>query len=1190
MGEQQTVRLEFVGGQRGTITYRGPTGREYRVANNDTERFIDVLHEDAVHLLQFPEFRLAPQLPPMPAIDESPSPIMFFLNTSDRVFVAWLSEYTQMAHKHGFRTEHGRIVLQQARPVFRSSGQQVIEMPSFYIVPDPDPEKNQEIAEPLPSTVTFRIVPLASERIEVHAECNQPAVQVYFHSLLHAVAQRWPEAQSIITAYSAAERSPQFLATLRVQTTDTQRKMLTAIWQHFCEHNQWMPVTLLHHKFGQRRSARPFLEDLKGSIVFERQEQNNTVSYELTILGVLLAEEGEHYEQRLIDYIAYVVERFAVDPLIREVTSQEVVAALNLTPEQSVLLYHLISMSGFWSGGWFAAPDWKAGIPVDIEDLLDADDLREYVRKRVIERYDPDVPVTRIPRDTYLRGKPYSSGREMASSKEEPVQVAPESLKSPLPHPRTRPEPLVVTLRFEPTKTGAKISWESFMGEFVSRFVLPYTTKQLPIVIKALDAAQHPDHPSYGPQFSTEEQALLTRLNLWKQGRVPNDVHQTVGRKLYDTLIKDRQGELALTSVRENARNQGKPLSYVLRFPKEAIELASLPWESLRDNRQALLLSRGGREIDSCQRYLNMNEALSPPLPIGQKLHILALSPQAGIPPEVRDEERAVRLKSWDALRAKGLLEYDELSPVTMIELDNRMRRGPQPDIIHYYGHGIYKDGSGYLLFDNPELPKQRERVSADRLSVQLGGIRLIMIHACQSAMIDDPENQGGLLTGIAPALSAVSEAVVAMQLTIRIRAAARFSEVFYEEIARGRSLQAAVAEARRSVYTIEEDGASWYVPTLYIRTREQNPVYLVQSEKVLRENDIKIPDHPYDAKPQPAALPPIRPVVDLPINEEIVVTAPVTRRVDDSGTSAISASPSVPHSLHTVPLLIGIVVDVSRSMMLTMRDIPKRAGLSHRAIQDAITDIRNEVVALCRSEQSQEVLPHVSLFLYGMGLSKTRHVVFDRFLRDAGLYSGAPVDASPVRDLCQDAADKAGLSLTPTASDLDLYWEEYQRSMEAHLGDILLGGPSVLYQGLSVARDRLRHELQSGLFKHALLLVLSDGQLKDGSDTDLLTVSQEIRRLGVDIFAGYIGKRSITRPYTLYGQPGTDWPDEAKRLFACSSPLSHENALISTMQRVMQERNWKIQEEARLFVHITQQKMLRDVVHLLKNSIQLSL
>jgi hypothetical protein len=231
-----------------------------------------------------------------------------------------------------------------------------------------------------------------------------------------------------------------------------------------------------------------------------------------------------------------------------------------------------------------------------------------------------------------------------------------------------------------------------------------------------------------------------------------------------------------------------------------------------------------------------LEEALSPPLPTGKQLHILALSPQAGIPQHVRDDERAARLQSWKALKERGLLDWDELSPVTTVSLYDRMQHGPTPDIIHYYGHGIYRDGQGYLQFDSATIPGQYELVSTNRLSAILGGIRLIMIHACQSAMIDDAANQKGLLTGIAPALSVISEAVVAMQLTVRISAATRFSEVFYKELARGRSLQAAVAEARRSLYFIEDDGASWYVPTLYIRTREQGPVYLVQMNEAVTQ------------------------------------------------------------------------------------------------------------------------------------------------------------------------------------------------------------------------------------------------------------------------------------------------------------------------------------------------------------------
>jgi hypothetical protein len=392
--------------------------------------------------------------------------------------------------------------------------------------------------------------------------------------------------------------------------------------------------------------------------------------------------------------------------------------------------------------------------------------------------------------------------------------------------------PIQLTLRFSPTSKGANITWESdAVGSVKSSFTVPYN-QHLPLIVKALDASQHPGHPAIGPQFNEDERKTLGALGLWKQGRVPSEAHQVVGRKLFSALTRSKNGGQALNTVRETARFQGKSISYILRFPREAVELAALPWEAMRDDRQSVLLSRGNREIDSCERYLDLDEALSPPLPAGKKLHILALSPEAGIPVDIRDEERTARLKSWSALKEKGLLDWDELSPVTTVSLDDRMRRGPTPDIIHYYGHGIYRDGQGYLQFDSATTPGQYELVSANRLSAILGGIRLIMMHACQSAMVDVAENQSGLLTGIAPSLSVVSEAVVAMQLTVRISAATRFSEVFYEEIARGRSLQAAVADARRSLYVTEGDGASWYVPTLYIRTREQKPIYLLGSKK----------------------------------------------------------------------------------------------------------------------------------------------------------------------------------------------------------------------------------------------------------------------------------------------------------------------------------------------------------------------
>jgi hypothetical protein len=89
--------------------------------------------------------------------------------------------------------------------------------------------------------------------------------------------------------------------------------------------------------------------------------------------------------------------------------------------------------------------------------------------------------------------------------------------------------------------------------------------------------------------------------------------------------------------------------------------------------------------------------------------------------------------------------------------------------------------------------------------------------------------------------LSIVTGAVVAMQLSVRVEAATRFAEVFYGELLlQRRSIQDAVAEARRTLYVEEDDGVSWGVPTLYIRSREQRPLYLLPQHHARRATDLQ--------------------------------------------------------------------------------------------------------------------------------------------------------------------------------------------------------------------------------------------------------------------------------------------------------------------------------------------------------------
>lgn len=384
---------------------------------------------------------------------------------------------------------------------------------------------------------------------------------------------------------------------------------------------------------------------------------------------------------------------------------------------------------------------------------------------------------------------------------------------------------LALSISFDCRVDSTQIIWDSPMGYHTSAFRSPYDSTTLPVVLRALDAVQWTEYPKAGPGFDSTDRELLAACGLWTHERVSFDVHERVGRELHAALVSDHEAQSALSTVRNHAAASGLPLNYVLRFPPRATEMVAHPWELLWDERGALLLD--GCQPPSCVRHLLLPWALPNPSPVGSELGILAIAPVAGIPKIVRDDERQARNNAWKELVATGNVTMEELSPATPEGLIERIRNGPSVDIVHFYGHGRYRDGKGSLLFDDPKGGEIW--LAADQLAVALCDTRLIMLHACHSSRVGN----AGPLTGVAPALSAAGvPAVVAMQMAIRIDAATKFSGVVYQALARGESIQAAVSRARRDLYVCEPDRASWYVPTLTICSRDTGPLRLIEPAK----------------------------------------------------------------------------------------------------------------------------------------------------------------------------------------------------------------------------------------------------------------------------------------------------------------------------------------------------------------------
>lgn len=286
-------------------------------------------------------------------------------------------------------------------------------------------------------------------------------------------------------------------------------------------------------------------------------------------------------------------------------------------------------------------------------------------------------------------------------------------------------------------------------------------------------------------------------------------------------------------------------------------------------------------------------------------------------------------------------------------------------------------------------------------------------------------------------------------------------------------------------------------------------------------------------------------------------------------------------------PLLVGILIDVSSAMSDVLVNQNTRTKFSYERLYKAINKLVSAAIAYCRKPENDEVLPSFALFSYGYGFGRVSRAV-DNLRRRLSVL--VPKGSSPVelvRDLFVEIATKDNLPLTPTASDLETNWKYYRQSMEAQTADAILGNSPVLHEGLCKVRDRFREELKYPYYEYPLLLIVSSGYLDKASDYDLEGVISEIRKLGVQIISCYVGSKTITRTKQLYTAEEMKWPQEARRLFRCSSPISLDNQTSQSMVDFAREKGWQVPEQAKLFIQANHYGMLEEFIEIVLNPLK---
>ncbi len=284
------------------------------------------------------------------------------------------------------------------------------------------------------------------------------------------------------------------------------------------------------------------------------------------------------------------------------------------------------------------------------------------------------------------------------------------------------------------------------------------------------------------------------------------------GQKLYTDLFGDK-GELR-NHVRKSPHLKGG-VQYVLKLYNTASELWNIPWEYLHDGERFLAVDSQTAIVRTTPDIVldrAAQQLAETPYPLRVLLFIS--DPKDVNPLNIDYEVQTIRSALQPAIDAHQV-ELDIVEEGSLANLDLNLSYEPY-HVLFYTGHGAMTPQGGVLVIEDDQ--GDVELANLNKISEVLrkaGGLRLVVLSACQSGQIDETKAASGIATG----LLQVVPAVVAMQFSILETSARVFAQTFFEHVGQGATLEVAMQRARHAMNQASPALADWGVPALYVHT-----------------------------------------------------------------------------------------------------------------------------------------------------------------------------------------------------------------------------------------------------------------------------------------------------------------------------------------------------------------------------------
>jgi len=264
-------------------------------------------------------------------------------------------------------------------------------------------------------------------------------------------------------------------------------------------------------------------------------------------------------------------------------------------------------------------------------------------------------------------------------------------------------------------------------------------------------------------------------------------------------------------------------------------------------------------------------------------------------------------------------------------------------------------------------------------------------------------------------------------------------------------------------------------------------------------------------------------------------------------------------------PLLVGLLVDVSGSMLASIENKSGAAQNRLKSFRDSFEDLVRRARELSTTGQTEQVAPLVSIFAYGFGFGNP----LSRILGD---------DGPDVRDLLLLPGET---SSTVSIDRLGNQWPRYREHLEKLARS--MAGSTPMVAGFEAAGHRLREEAKRVMYTGGpILFVLSDG-MPDSAPERVAALAASIKSTDVLIVSCYVTDQNITAPRYLYGAPHPSWPDGARLMFEIAS----EVPVNSPFSYYLAEYKWTIEQHGRLFTQINQSEILSEFMKLVLSPLE---